>query len=333
MKTLRTRPWFSKSHCSPTSDDASESKAIIDDDDHAESEPAPRRRRRPPSIGFRPIGEGDREVIQQLHEEWFPVTYQDEFYDDLVAQRGGNYGESLYTCLATIGSDDEEAGGEEIIGCVVGSFIHRTKLTPPLQALLISDGKRYRRLFYIMTLGTVDRYRHAGLGTELVQKCVEQVQQDPSCGVLYLHVITFNQAAIRLYEKMGFYRVEEIVNYYLIDGRSHNCYVYAKYFHGRYSCVIEEKSRERLTLLCRQSRAPRPLGGGQGDACFLVEATRGLAIDAARQSDGSTSTTATGKNIVERFEWIGGYREKHVVSLVNFTATTSDATVLTRVLL
>lgn len=109
---------------------------------------------------------------------------------------------------------------------------------------LIADPTRYQRLFYIMTLGTLADYRHAGIGSALVQQCIAQVERDPACGVLYLHVITFNAAAIRFYEKLGFYRVEEIDDYYTIDGVNHNCYLYAKYFHGTYGTIIEGRAGE-----------------------------------------------------------------------------------------
>lgn len=59
-----------------------------------------------------------------------------------------------------------------------------------------------------MTLGVVSTYRNEGLGSRLVQQCEQLVEHDPECGVLYLHVITYNHAAIRLYEKLGFHRVE-----------------------------------------------------------------------------------------------------------------------------
>jgi ribosomal protein S18 acetylase RimI-like enzyme len=83
-----------------------------------------------------------------------------------------------------------------------------------------------------MTLGAVPMHRQCGLGTALIENCMEEVERDTSCGVLYLHVITSNQAAIRFYEKLGFYRVQEIPNYYTIDGKLYGCYLYAKYYHG-----------------------------------------------------------------------------------------------------
>jgi ribosomal protein S18 acetylase RimI-like enzyme len=234
-----------------------------------------------PKITFRPIVPQDREMIQALHEDWFPVAYHDEFYDELVQHRMAHSGEPLYTCVATVAKinpqrancteataattaaiaasparrrrldigtlsaiieDDREMElehdtqqqepSELVAGCVVGCFVNATKLSGNTQSLLISDRKRYKRLFYIMTLGAVPLHRQCGLGTALIENCMEEVERDTSCGVLYLHVITSNLAAIRFYEKLGFYRVQEIPNYYTIEGKLYGCYLYAKYYHG-----------------------------------------------------------------------------------------------------
>lgn len=237
-----------------------------------------------PKFTFRPIVPEDREMIQALHEDWFPVAYHDEFYDELVQHRMAHSGEPLYTCVATVAKmnpqqdestaantipalpssssspirrrrpdigtlsaiieDDremdlehdtqqhEQEPSEVVAGCVVGCFVDATKLSGNTQSLLVSDRKRYKRLFYIMTLGAVPLHRQCGLGTALIESCMEQVERDTSCGVLYLHVITTNLAAIRFYEKLGFYKVQEIPNYYTIDGKLYGCYLYAKYYHG-----------------------------------------------------------------------------------------------------
>jgi ribosomal protein S18 acetylase RimI-like enzyme len=229
----------------------------------------------PRSYRFRSIQQQDRQVIQALHEEWFPVRYQDDFYDDLVQngqpaerwvscddddERGqsdvhwangqssthsnsakamrqsssssaaaATSGRALYTCVAV--PDDEEESSR-ICACIVGCFLHaKSHLSPRLRELLLPS-QRHSRAFYIMTLGVIPSCRKAGLGSQLVQWCQRLVESDPGCGVLYLHVITFNAGAIRLYEKLGFYRVEEIENYYTIEGRHYNAFLFAKYFHG-----------------------------------------------------------------------------------------------------
>jgi ribosomal protein S18 acetylase RimI-like enzyme len=232
------------------------------------------------SLRFRPLEPKDREQIQKLHEEWFPVSYKDEFYDDLVIHRMVNSGEELITYAAVVVDPDDEtdspqdhtattttthnttaANGssqpqqnqhhqqqqqpmslweqinapsskDSIVGCIVGSKVDVNRLSSETVDLLLSDPTRYKRMFYIMTLGTVTEYRQYGIATQLLKQITQLVQQDTECGALYLHVITFNVAAIRFYEKLGFYRVTEMKDYYRIDDKNYNCYIYAKYYHG-----------------------------------------------------------------------------------------------------
>jgi GNAT superfamily N-acetyltransferase len=58
----------------------------------------------------------------------------------------------------------------------------------------------------------------------------DDAKQRHYCETAYLHVIIQNQAAIRFYEKLGFSRLREIADYYTIDEKKHNCYLYAKFF-------------------------------------------------------------------------------------------------------
>ena len=228
----------------------------------------------PPSsttvIRFRRIEPKDRVQIQALHEEWFPVEYQQDFYDDLcLHQRMCHSGHALYTMVAVISKRDKndiatsetppplsaststsstsspppaqrdkdeiDTSDEQIIACLVGCVLSAHKLNATSRQLLVPDWPhRHSKLFYIMTLGTVNEYRHLGLATQLVNQVIDSVvQRHTDMGTIYLHVITVNDAAIRFYEdKLGFWRVQEIVDYYTIDGNPYNCYLYARYFHG-----------------------------------------------------------------------------------------------------
>jgi ribosomal protein S18 acetylase RimI-like enzyme len=88
-------------------------------------------------------------------------------------------------------------------------------------------------MFYIMTLGSSEKFRGRGLGSKLINECINICEQVPSCGVIYLHVITYNSTAIRFYERLGFHRIKEIKDYYTIHNESYNCYLYAKFVNGK----------------------------------------------------------------------------------------------------
>lgn len=52
-----------------------------------------------------------------------------------------------------------------------------------------------------------EQYRNQGLGTYLIQKCIEQSDKN-----LILYVFIKNQAAIKLYQRLGFKIVQNIKN-------------------------------------------------------------------------------------------------------------------------
>jgi ribosomal protein S18 acetylase RimI-like enzyme len=236
----------------------------------------------------RSIQPSDRDRVQALHEEWFPVKYQDDFYNELAYNRmaysqdplftrvviankqtttdesdnlaihkdytnsnntlrnrsnaatafGGNSTNTTTVATTTTTTTLTQSTQEDLIACVVGAFIHGSLVSPDMAKTLINNHRRHPYLFYIMTLGVVKDYRKAGLGTHLIKECMREVQDNPQCGVLYLHVITHNLGAIRLYEQLGFHRVKTIPNYYSIDDRLYDCYLYAKYYHGElYACM------------------------------------------------------------------------------------------------
>jgi Acetyltransferase (GNAT) family len=66
----------------------------------------------------------------------------------------------------------------------------------------------------------------------LLQRYISYAQSQPHCGAIYLHVITYNVAAIRLYEKAGFVFIKEVPDYYRISGNLYSCYLYVKYING-----------------------------------------------------------------------------------------------------
>ena len=201
--------------------------------------------------GFRcrRIRPSDRQQIQELHEEWFPVSYQDEFYDALVEgsfRMSGNNEDTdestaLFTLLIVL-EDNEDT----IVAAVVGSWVPVHTLSEATRTVLLSpllsQWNKYNRddsqlkpqqlqFFYIMTLGCRREYRGRGLATQLLQACRNECRRRPErgCAGLYLHVWTENQVAVRMYEQWQFQRLQRIPDYYRIRGAPHACYLYARY--------------------------------------------------------------------------------------------------------
>ena len=113
-------------------------------------------------------------------------------------------------CLDSL-QDMECGGADQIISCIIGGFVKCSEIKDgKIANTLIRNRHIHPRMFYIMTLGNTERFRKQRLGTKMINDCLKMIEKVPTCGVVYLHVITYNNAAIKFYEKLGFYRIEEI---------------------------------------------------------------------------------------------------------------------------
>jgi hypothetical protein len=112
----------------------------------------------------------------------------------------------------------ESGDADEIMSCIIGGFVKCNEMKDrSIAAALIRNMYTHPRMFYIMTLGNTMRFRKQRLGTKMIYDCLTMIEKVPTCGAVYLHVITHNTAAIKFYEKLGFYRIEEI------EGKRLNC--------------------------------------------------------------------------------------------------------------
>ena len=68
---------------------------------------------------------------------------------------------------------------------------------------------------YILTIGVTCRARRRGVAAALLQKVVAQLTQR-GCRAIYLHVITYNQAAQRFYLAQGFTQQARLGSFYFI---------------------------------------------------------------------------------------------------------------------
>ncbi|KAL7543792.1 hypothetical protein ACHAXR_013171 [Thalassiosira sp. AJA248-18] len=204
-------------------------------------------------------GESEVSVHHRMEKEKMERFYSNGFRFDADDDHDTSFHNGKNDSSSNISNSDESQrkkcksdqgpyyndNGECIIGCIVGSFLpstmpstkHRSSLDEKIgrdetATLLIPDSIRYTKMFYIMTLGTTREFRRCGLGSILVNRVVDMVEDREECGALYLHVITYNEGAIRLYERLRFSKVKDIKDYYSINSVNYDCYLYARYFHG-----------------------------------------------------------------------------------------------------
>ena len=71
-------------------------------------------------------------------------------------------------------------------------------------------------ILYIITLGVFAPYRNLGLGSKLLETCLDTIRTClPEVGCARLHVQVSNEDAIRFYQQHGFVILETVKNYYI----------------------------------------------------------------------------------------------------------------------
>ncbi|OQS04231.1 hypothetical protein THRCLA_03525 [Thraustotheca clavata] len=169
-------------------------------------------------ITLRRLEPRDIPQLQALHEDWFPIRYNDAFYQN-AGEGIWETGEPLFTQVAV------EFQTDVLIGAVTAQIQSSDQAD---EKQLVKDGS----LMYILTLGARHDYRRRGIASALLETCIQEANASPHCGALYLHVKADNFSAIRFYEKNGFQRLRFLQDYYLIHGQNHHAYLYIRYING-----------------------------------------------------------------------------------------------------
>ena len=82
---------------------------------------------------------------------------------------------------------------------------------------------------YIATLGVADEVRRFGIGTQLIKRAIEYAtEKKEQLEIAYLNVITYNNAAIKFYEKNDFKWFGTYKDYYMIGDNSYDSYIFFK---------------------------------------------------------------------------------------------------------
>jgi ribosomal protein S18 acetylase RimI-like enzyme len=199
----------------------------------------------------------------QQHQQQSPVSQQQQQQHGQVEEIRSMQHTPLHQPQQPPNHPDQD-DNISIAGCVICCMNHVSLFgrnsngsnngdpfhTRTLGNQLVERSADHPHLCYIMTLGVRDEFRGDGLGSALIEKAVQHASafcgntgdttgserntRKPTCGVIYLHVITHNHAAIRFYTRLGFIYVDTLLNYYTIAGRNYNCYVYAKFLNGNH---------------------------------------------------------------------------------------------------
>ncbi|KAE8684704.1 Histone acetyltransferase MCC1 [Hibiscus syriacus] len=179
-----------------------------------------------PAICYRPIQPSDLEILEQIHIDVFPIRYESEFFQNVVNGRG-------IVSWAAVDRSRPNGQSDELIGFVTARIV-MVKDSEITDLLRYDSSKGDQTLVYILTLGVVDAYRNLGIATTLIHEVIKYASSIPVCRAVYLHVISYNNPAIHLYQKMSFKCMRRLHGFYLINGQHYDSYlfVYVYYVNG-----------------------------------------------------------------------------------------------------
>ena len=80
---------------------------------------------------------------------------------------------------------------------------------------LTDDGQS---IAYILTLGVEPRFQRRGIAAALLTRVVAECTASPACRLVYLHVITHNEAALAFYARHHFRLLRHERRFYVIRG-------------------------------------------------------------------------------------------------------------------
>ena len=185
-----------------------------------------------------------KEEVRKLHEEWFPIKYDDQFYDQcLSGMKNGYFSLAAFYNIET----EKKEKKEVILGLIIGQWQYTEKylynhvgkdvekdindsLDFEDEAKLFLSNRPYHDCILILSLGIIDECRKMGIGSILLKSTLNYGINTPSCVGLFLTVIKDNISGRKFYEKNGLKCVNILNNFYVIDEKKYDCHVYLKIF-------------------------------------------------------------------------------------------------------
>lgn len=188
-------------------------------------------------IYYKPLSIEYKEEMKKLHLEWFPVRYDDRFFDDIFDP---NYCGYYFSQAAFYKHNDKEI----LIGLVLCTWqfleMHFCKYAPDEYVKKIKEQVTFKQqinsflncedhhVCYIMTLGVLDEFRRLNIGSNLIFDVINFALYNPKCVCVYLHVIEYNNAAIKFYKKNLFEEVATINNFYDLNKQKYSSKVFCR---------------------------------------------------------------------------------------------------------
>ena len=101
-------------------------------------------------------------------------------------------------------------------------------------------GKLARKACYIMTIGVLDECRKLGIGTMLLQYLNDRINESKwakQVEFIYLHVISYNKAALNFYKKNEFKKSGTLKDHYEVFKKNYDAIVLYRQIQREYVSV------------------------------------------------------------------------------------------------
>lgn len=218
-----------------------------------------RRRHGLHEVFLRPLQPSDAASLKRLHDEIFPVNYDDAFFDAAAHRKNGVLGwaacvlphEAHRNCVETDGNSNDDV----VVGFITVRELVGVDEIPSGDCVLLGMDKNMIhdvRICYILTLGVAAAYRQQGIASQLLN-LLENYAYQNGCQAIYLHVIDYNDVAKNFYTNSGFEKVVTLHKFYHIatgrakfpDVTEYDAAVFVK---GTQRLVITDRNRDELSI-------------------------------------------------------------------------------------
>eukprot|EP00825_Cyclidium_porcatum_P029961 TRINITY_DN31863_c0_g1_i3.p1 TRINITY_DN31863_c0_g1~~TRINITY_DN31863_c0_g1_i3.p1 ORF type:complete len:254 (+),score=35.68 TRINITY_DN31863_c0_g1_i3:86-847(+) len=159
----------------------------------------------------------DIEQLKLLHKEWFPINYDNAFFNSLLAG-------AVYSVIVELYIP--KYNKKFIVG--FASYNYK-EVNHKYQRLFLRNLLAEEMSVYILTIGVINEFRKFGIGTQIINELKIIAQNNKNIKYIYLHMVTYNKAGTKFYQKNGFQVLEEKVGYYNIENQLYNAYVFCCY--------------------------------------------------------------------------------------------------------
>ena len=172
------------------------------------------------NIDYKPITEDFLNEVVGLHNEWFPFSYDRNYFRKYVFRHNN----------VAIGAFLKLGLKEYLVGCVIGEVVHETKFRNYLPGVLVERSwydffSSWVNCGYLHSLGVIDEYRKLSVGTKLLEMFIEEMKKK-NCVSIYLNIIEHNNSAIKFIEANNWHFYGISKKYYRYNEKLYNARVY-----------------------------------------------------------------------------------------------------------